>query len=110
MRRRRAGSPVFIDFTAAWCLSCQVNERLVLTVHRCGAGAARAQLHAAAGGLDERGCRDHSEAGVPWSRGCADVCGVSRLRWRHADVLPELLTKERVLRAIRTAGGGTGGR
>jgi len=27
---RRAGHPVFIDFTAAWCLSCQVNERLVL--------------------------------------------------------------------------------
>ena len=27
---RAAGKPVFIDFTAAWCLSCQVNERLVL--------------------------------------------------------------------------------
>ena len=28
---RAAGHPVFIDFTAAWCLSCQVNERLVLS-------------------------------------------------------------------------------
>ncbi|RZU29060.1 protein-disulfide reductase DsbD family protein [Edaphobacter modestus] len=27
---RATGHPVFIDFTAAWCLSCQVNERLVL--------------------------------------------------------------------------------
>ena len=27
---RAGGHPVFIDFTAAWCLSCQVNERLVL--------------------------------------------------------------------------------
>ncbi len=27
---RAAGKPVFIDFTAAWCLSCQVNEKLVL--------------------------------------------------------------------------------
>ncbi len=27
---RAAGKPVFIDFTAAWCLSCQVNERVAL--------------------------------------------------------------------------------
>lgn len=29
--QRRAGRPVFVDFTAAWCISCQVNERLVLS-------------------------------------------------------------------------------
>jgi thiol:disulfide interchange protein len=27
---RAQGRPVFIDFTARWCLSCQVNERVVL--------------------------------------------------------------------------------
>jgi thiol:disulfide interchange protein/DsbC/DsbD-like thiol-disulfide interchange protein len=27
---RQAGRPVFVDFTAAWCISCQVNERVAL--------------------------------------------------------------------------------
>jgi thiol:disulfide interchange protein/DsbC/DsbD-like thiol-disulfide interchange protein len=28
---RKSGQPVFIDFTAAWCLSCKVNERVAFT-------------------------------------------------------------------------------
>lgn len=30
---RAKHTPVFVDFTAKWCLSCQVNERLVLNSH-----------------------------------------------------------------------------
>lgn len=30
---RAQNKPVFIDFTAAWCLSCQVNDRLVFHHH-----------------------------------------------------------------------------
>ena len=30
-RERAAGRPVFVDFTADWCITCQVNEALVLS-------------------------------------------------------------------------------
>jgi len=30
MHARQKGEGVFIDFTAAWCINCQVNDRLVL--------------------------------------------------------------------------------
>ncbi|MCR6658598.1 MAG: thioredoxin family protein [Asticcacaulis sp.] len=28
---RAEGKPVFVDLTAAWCVTCKVNERLVLS-------------------------------------------------------------------------------
>lgn len=33
-RRRAAGEPVFIDFTAAWCVTCQVNKLTVFSSPR----------------------------------------------------------------------------
>jgi thiol:disulfide interchange protein DsbD len=30
-KAQAAGRPVFVDFTANWCLSCQVNERVALS-------------------------------------------------------------------------------
>jgi thiol:disulfide interchange protein len=38
------GQPVFIDFTAAWCVSCQVNKRLVLNTAATQADFAAAKV------------------------------------------------------------------
>jgi thiol:disulfide interchange protein DsbD len=31
---RAEGRPVFVDFTAAWCVTCKVNESLVLKTRK----------------------------------------------------------------------------
>jgi thiol:disulfide interchange protein DsbD len=36
-----AGHPAFVDFTAAWCLSCKVNERVALETEAVRAAFAR---------------------------------------------------------------------
>jgi len=33
---RAQGTPVFINYTAAWCVSCQVNDRVALSTSRVG--------------------------------------------------------------------------
>ena len=38
------GRPVFVDFTAAWCVTCQVNKRLVLNSAAVRAAFARANV------------------------------------------------------------------
>ena len=41
---RAEGRPIFIDFTAAWCLSCQVNERVALRTDAVGDAFARGNV------------------------------------------------------------------
>ena len=38
------GRPVFVDFTASWCLSCQVNERVALRTAEVDAAFRRANV------------------------------------------------------------------
>jgi thiol:disulfide interchange protein DsbD len=41
---RAAGRPVFVDFTASWCLSCQVNERVALRTPQADAAFKKANV------------------------------------------------------------------
>ncbi|MEO8738012.1 MAG: thioredoxin family protein [Edaphobacter sp.] len=97
---RTGGHPVFIDFTAAWCLSCQVNERLVLRssdVQRQFADRKLTLLKADWTQYDPEITKELASlnrSGVP------TYVIYPASPTAPADVLPELLTKDVVLTAI----------
>jgi thiol:disulfide interchange protein DsbD len=101
---RDAGTPVFIDFTAAWCITCKVNERTALanakviaafektgTVYMVGDWTNRNAEIAAV--LDEFG-----RPGVP-------LYLVYGAKGQDAVVLPQILTEGVVTKALETAAG-----
>jgi len=97
---RSAGHPVFIDFTAAWCISCQFNERAVLK--SAGVEAALQAHNVTLLKADwtnydpeiTRKLASLGRAGVP------TYVLYPAAPAAPADVLPELLGKDLVLNAI----------
>jgi thiol:disulfide interchange protein DsbD len=97
------GRPVFVNLTAAWCITCQANERLVLR-----SDAVRAAFAA----------RNVAGLKGDWTRGDAAVGALLRRHGREGVplyllypagggapvLLPELLTEAAVLGALGTAG------
>ncbi len=97
------GKPVFIDFTAEWCLTCKVNERTILET---------GQVRSA---MDQHGVvplkadwtrrdpvitewlRRHNRAGVPM------YLVLPSDRTRPAIVLPEVITPGMVVDALASA-------
>ncbi len=107
-RERAAGRPVFVGFTADWCITCKVNETLVLSQD-----AVRDEL--------ERW--DYAAFEADWTRG-DDRITLALAEWGRAGVpmylvypadpgkepelLPELLTLDATLEVLREAGRDTG--
>ncbi len=95
---RRSGRPVLVDMSAAWCISCLVNERVAL-----GAGAVRSGLAAQHVALlkgdwtlhDDRitrFLRAHGRDGVPFY--------IYYPAGRDGEIWPQILTPDLVLRSI----------
>jgi len=101
-RWHSSGRPIFVDFTAAWCLSCQVNEKLVLQSREVQDSLAK--HHVVLMRAD-------------WTQYSPDITAALTAVGRsgvptyviypskgNPNVLPELLTKEIVLSGIQSAG------
>jgi thiol:disulfide interchange protein DsbD len=92
------GKPVFVDFTAAWCVTCQANKRLVLTNESVRAAFVRrgvTLMRADWTNRDDEITRElarFSRNGVPLY--------VLYNGNGHTEVLPELLSERVVLEAL----------
>jgi len=97
---RAEGRPVFVNLTAAWCISCKVNERVA--IHTAGVQ----QAFAAAGIVQLTG---------DWTRGDAAITALLREHGRDGVplyllyppgggapvILPQILTEGMLLAALR---------
>ena len=92
------GRPVFVDFTAAWCITCQVNERFVLNDARVRAAFARNDVALVRADWTRRdpvitqALADLGRNGVP-------VYVIYR-KGRPPQLLPEVLARETVIGAL----------
>jgi len=98
---RREGQPLFIDFTAAWCLSCQVNERVVLNT---AAVRDAFREHGVTTMKADWTRRDPAITGAlaALERSSVPVYALYPGGERDPVLLPSVLTKEIVLDALET--------
>ncbi|RKH88872.1 thiol:disulfide interchange protein [Corallococcus sp. AB045] len=98
-----AGQPVFVDFTADWCLTCKFNERTVLSRDDVRQAFLKHNVAFFVADWTRRDARittklaEHGRAGVPMylvlSPGAPD----------KPEVLNELLTADSVIQAVQRA-------
>ncbi len=93
---RSHGRTVFVDFTAAWCLSCQVNERVVLSRPEIRAALEKGVAFKAdwtdKNAVIEKELASHGRAGVPLY--------IVYPKGGEAVTLPEILTPALVLETL----------
>lgn len=101
-RQTAAGRPVFVDFSAAWCLTCKVNEKAVLSTPAFKEAIARtdtAFMIADSTNYDagiEKAMSDLGRTGLP-------LYLVYPAGGGKPVILPQVLTKDLAIKALEAA-------
>jgi thiol:disulfide interchange protein len=99
---RAEGRPVFVNYTAAWCVSCQVNDKVALSTHAVAAAFARHKVAYLKADWTKRDATiaaelaSHGRAGVP-------LYLVYGTGGGEAAILPSILTPDIVIKAVEAA-------
>ena len=97
---RASGDPVFIDFTAAWCLSCKVNEAAVLRSADIEQKLANGHFRLLKADWTQYDPKITAELAEVNRSGVPTYVIYPAGKNANPDVLPELLTKDIVSHAI----------
>ena len=100
---RAEGRPVFVNYTAAWCVTCQVNDKVALSTHAVAAGLRAPQGRLSEGRLDQARRRP-SPPTWPATAGpaCRSIWSMARAA-ATAVILPSILTPDIVVKAVEAA-------
>jgi thiol:disulfide interchange protein DsbD len=99
---RAEGRPVFVNYTAAWCVSCQVNDKVALSTHAVAQAFARHKVAYLKADWTKRDgdiaaeLASHGRAGVP-------LYLVYGTKGGDGVILPSILTPDIVVKAVEAA-------